>query len=179
MHSDPKTPTLVIRNPIQLLSFGIFALGILAGFALAFPTAEPSYPYPRELRAIYWVGEGVVYGLSIAFLGVLASQYNHRGRQESLRLGEWLGIVTSVLVLSGIFATFFTPSLSGPLLFARCLVLCLAWIAAVGLLLARPFMMQRPEYRPSSHSTEIGGLLLCAVTAPFIGWQFTHSLTYL
>jgi hypothetical protein len=179
MRMIQKMTTAVGPDRSRLLDAGILVAGASLGVAVAHLTARPDYPYPSELRAVDQIGGAAAYGVSVAFLGLLASRCKLHNRRDSLRMGEWLGIAAAALILSGVLVECLAPGLLGPWLFARCLVLCLVWVAAVGLLLTKPFTRHRPGRRTASHGTELGGLLLCAMTVPFIAWQYAHELTYL
>jgi hypothetical protein len=153
---------------------------ILGGFALALAlvclTTEAGPPYPHELWFLDRVGGVLIYGMSIGFLGILASQKGLQGRREPLGTGEWLGVVTAALLLST--AWLMTPIASGlgeqvfVWLFAHCLIQCLLSMMSAGFLFAKLFTRHRPGPRVEPPRTNILGYLVCAVTGPFIYWQF-------
>jgi hypothetical protein len=179
-----QTPVVNDWYRSKLLDSGILAVAFVLGIGLSWLTGEPDRPYAHELFLVDRIGGAVVYGASIAFLGILASHWRYRDIRRSLDMGEWLGASTAALrLLTALGVLLGSNGLLGRGMFvaylyaAQCLVKCILSLLAVGLLSARPFTSYRPGPRRTLPRTEIAGLLFCAMTGPFVAFQFAVGLT--
>jgi len=167
----------------KLLDSGILAVAFVLGIGLSRLTGEPDRPYAHELFLMDRIGGAVVYGLSIALPGILASHWRYRDIRQSLGMGEWLGVSTAALrlltalgVLLALNGLLGNSTLVAYAYAAQCFVQCILSLLAVGLLSARPFTSYRPGPRRTLPRTEIAGLLFCAFTGPFVAFQFAVGL---
>ncbi len=91
----PPEPTMSAWRKIELRDAGIFLGGIALAMAIVCLTPEAGPPYPHLLWYLDRIGGVFIYGMSIGFLGFLATEYVFCGRREPLWTGEWLGITTA------------------------------------------------------------------------------------
>jgi hypothetical protein len=159
---------------------GSFLLG--TGY-ICLSTAGP--PYPDVLWFFYRVGGVVIYGASMVFLGVLAPRWELRERRDVIWTGEWLGIISSVLLLSTAWLKFALATGLGSQLYMRllvmwllahCLVQCILSVTAVALLVAKLFTQFRPGLRGRPPRTAAVGYFVCALTGPIVYSQFVCEL---
>jgi hypothetical protein len=149
-------------------------LALATAFVCLTPSTGPHYQ--QLLGYLDRIGAILSYGISLGLLGILASRYAFCGRRESLWTGEWLGITTGALLLSSAWLQ--TP-IAGGLLGKRafvlflvfCLIECAMSIVSIGLLFAKLFTRHRPGPGAEAPRTNILGLLVCAITGPFIHLQ--------
>jgi hypothetical protein len=167
---------------------GIVVVGFTLGIGVTWLTAEPNRPYAHDLLVFDRIGGVATFGTSIAYLGVVASQWGFRKRREAFEMGELLGISTAVLRLltalgvllarDGLYVDNTASWLFvGYWYAALCLVQLFLSTAAAGLLVAKLFTRLRPGHRAASPWTATAGFFLCALTGPFIAWQFVQTLT--
>jgi hypothetical protein len=90
-------------------------------------------------------------------------------------------IATATLLLST--ALLKTPMASGPLRqrvfvlpLASCLIQCVLSMMSAGLLFAKLFTRHRPGPRVEAPRTNNLGLSVCAITGPFVYWQFAAGM---
>jgi hypothetical protein len=168
----------------KLLGAAIVVGGFLLGTGYTcFSTAGP--PYQDPLWCFNRIGGVVIYGTSMGFLGVLASRWELHWRRDLIWTGEWLGIISSVLLLSTAWLKFALATGLGPQLFmwllviwllAHCLVQCILSVTAVALLVAKLFTQFRPGLRARPPRTEAVGYFVCALTGPIVYSQFICEL---
>jgi hypothetical protein len=173
-------PTVNAWKNITPLDAGILLAGYALGIGFVFLTANTRQPDPHEDWFLDRIGGAVVWGTAIGFLGILASQYVFRRRREPFWTGERLGIITATLLLSTVLLETLMASGLGQrvivLLFASCLIQCDLSIMSAGFLFAKLFTRHRPRPRVEPPRTDILGYLACAMTGPFICWQFFDGL---
>jgi hypothetical protein len=171
-------PTVSAWRTTELLDAGIFLAGLALATAFVCLTPSAGPPYPHLLWHLDRIGAILIYGMSIGFLGILASHYAFCGRRESLWKGEWLGITTAALLLSTTWLE--TNGLLGQRAFvsllASCLIQCALSIMSAGLLAAKLITRHRPGPRVEAARTNILGLLVCAITGPFVYWQLAAGM---
>src|SRR4051794_29780520 len=96
---DATAPAVNASSESGLLDAGIMLGGFAPAIGLVSLTYEVGPPYPDVLWFLDRVGGVFVFGMSMGFLGVLATHMELQRRTERSWMGECLGALTAGLLL--------------------------------------------------------------------------------